>query len=72
MNKITKGLLVTLFIIILLATLVYAYKINGDLEVTGSTQTERVIFENDTINHYIDDNATCIRIYGDTSELAIC
>lgn len=68
-----KKLLAILFIIALLsATLVLALKVSGDLLVTGKVTTEKVVFEVDTTNHYINDNSTCVIIHGDTSELTIC
>jgi len=33
---------------------------------------QAIIFEADTTNHWMNDNATCVIIKGDTSTLAIC
>lgn len=71
MNKTMKIILLCLTVV-LLATMVYAYKINGDMEVTGKVTTEKVEFEVDSTNHFIEDNATCTIIHGDTSEFAVC
>jgi len=40
--------------------------------ISTNTTVQEIRFESDTNNHYINDNATCIIINGDTSQLRIC
>ena len=47
-------------------------EINGTLNVTGNVTVEGIFLEQDTTNHRIYDNSTCVIIKGDTSELRIC
>jgi len=43
----------------------------GNYVMDSNLTTERIVFENDN-SHLIEDNSTCIKIYGDTSILEIC
>ena len=45
--------------------------VGGNAIITGNLTVEKVVFENDN-THYIEDNSTCVLIYGDTSILEIC
>lgn len=44
----------------------------GDYVFDTNVTTEGIVFEKDTTNHKIYDNATCIIIEGDNSKLIIC
>ena len=43
----------------------------GNYVFDTNVTVEKLVFENDN-NHKIEDNSTCIKIYGDTSILEIC
>ena len=43
----------------------------GDVNITGNSIVEKLTFENDA-SHYMEDNSTCVKIYGSTSILEIC
>ena len=43
----------------------------GNYIMDGNLTVEKLVFENDA-SHYLEDNSTCIKIYGDTSILEIC
>ena len=44
----------------------------GNYVMDSDLTVDTIKFETDSTNHYIDDNATCIVIRGDTSTLSIC
>ena len=46
--------------------------VTGDMEIAGNITTEGILLENDSVNHRIYDNSTCVIITGDTSTIYIC
>ena len=44
---------------------------SGDVNFTGNVTLEKIVFDSNS-SHYMEDNSTCVFIYGDTSVLEIC